>query len=101
MNAQKIQGRWQIVTTELGTPVARGLTDHVVSVQRNEAMVVIRTPPGSAHYIGSVIDQQDNPDILGTLAGDDTIVVIPTSTQNIRRLTQHLRQMLAREDQLA
>ncbi|NLG20456.1 MAG: arginine repressor, partial [Actinomycetales bacterium] len=33
-------------------------------------------PPGAAQYLASAIDRSDNPDVLGTIAGDDTILVI-------------------------
>ena len=41
--------------------------------------VVLRTPPGAAQFLASAIDRSDAPDILGTIAGDDTILVITTA----------------------
>ena len=40
--------------------------------------VVLRTPPGAAQFLAAAIDRSDDPDILGTIAGDDTILVITT-----------------------
>ncbi|MEZ5268341.1 MAG: hypothetical protein R2789_07190 [Microthrixaceae bacterium] len=39
-------------------------------------LVVVRTPPGSAHVVASAIDRNGLADVLGTVAGDDTILVI-------------------------
>jgi len=38
--------------------------------------VVLRSPPGSAHVVGSALDRAGLPDVLGTVAGDDTILVV-------------------------
>ena len=39
-------------------------------------LVVLRTPPGSAHVVGSALDRAGLPDVLGTVAGDDTLIVV-------------------------
>ena len=49
--------------------------DWVRSVEAAASMVVIKTPPGSAHLVGVVLDQSDLPEIAGTICGDDTIFV--------------------------
>jgi transcriptional regulator of arginine metabolism len=54
----------------------RVLGDWVVEVAWSLNIVVVRTPPGSAHVVASALDRAGLPDILGTVAGDDTIVVI-------------------------
>ncbi|HWE55490.1 MAG TPA: arginine repressor [Acidimicrobiales bacterium] len=54
----------------------RVLGDWVVEVGASANMVVMRTPPGSAHVVASALDRAGLPEILGTVAGDDTIVVI-------------------------
>lgn len=50
--------------------------DWVVEVSYSANLVVVRTPPGSAHVVASAIDRAGMNDIIGTVAGDDTIVVI-------------------------
>ena len=47
----------------------------VRSVEPAANLVVIRTPPGSAHLIGVALDNSDLPEIVGTICGDDTIFV--------------------------
>ena len=50
--------------------------DWVVEVAHSGNLVVLRTPPGSAHVVGSALDRAALPEIIGTVAGDDTLVVI-------------------------
>jgi transcriptional regulator of arginine metabolism len=50
--------------------------DWVVDVAHSGNLVVLRTPPGSAHVVASAIDRSALDGLLGTVAGDDTILVI-------------------------
>ena len=50
--------------------------DLLVSAQASANLVVLRTPPGAAQFLASAIDQSGTPGIMGTIAGDDTIMVI-------------------------
>ena len=52
------------------------LGDWVVEVAQSGNLVVLRTPPGSAHVVGSALDRAGLPDVLGTVAGDDTLLVV-------------------------
>jgi transcriptional regulator of arginine metabolism len=52
------------------------LGDLLVSTDASGNIAVLRTPPGAAHYLASALDRAALPDIVGTIAGDDTIVVI-------------------------
>jgi len=54
----------------------RVLGDWVVEVAHSHNLVVLRTPPGSAHVVGSAIDRAGISGVLGTVAGDDTILVV-------------------------
>jgi transcriptional regulator of arginine metabolism len=54
----------------------RVLSDWVVQVERSGDLVVVGTPPGSAHVVASAIDRNGLEDVLGTVAGDDTLLVI-------------------------
>ncbi len=54
----------------------RVLGDWVVELARSGDLVVVRTPPGSAHVVGSAIDRAGLPGVLGTIAGDDTLLLV-------------------------
>ena len=48
----------------------------LVSADVSENLVILRTPPGAANFLASAIDHGAVPGIVGTIAGDDTIMVI-------------------------
>lgn len=50
--------------------------DVLVSADSTGNLVVLRTPPGAAQYLASTIDHTAQPDLLGTIAGDDTVMLI-------------------------
>lgn len=54
----------------------RVMSEWVVDVEPSANLVVLRTPPGSAHVVASALDRAGLPDVLGTVAGDDTMIVV-------------------------
>jgi transcriptional regulator of arginine metabolism len=54
----------------------RGRGAFVVDVAHSANLVVLRTPPGSAHVVASALDRAGDPDVLGTVAGDDTLILV-------------------------
>jgi transcriptional regulator of arginine metabolism len=58
------------------TRLARYLGELLASAEASANLVVLRTPAGAAQFLASVIDHADLPSILGTVAGDDTVLII-------------------------
>ena len=54
----------------------RVLGEWVVEVAHSANLVVLRTPPGSAHVVGSALDRSGVEGVVGTVAGDDTVLVV-------------------------
>lgn len=54
----------------------RILRETLVSVDDSENLVLIRTIPGNAHALASIIDNSNWPEVVGTVAGDDTILLV-------------------------
>lgn len=54
----------------------RILSDWVVEVASSANLVIVRTPPGSAHVVGSALDRAGLEGVLGNVAGDDTLLVV-------------------------
>ena len=48
----------------------------MVSVDSSGNLAVLRTPPGAAHFLASAIDRARLNEVVGTIAGDDTILVV-------------------------
>ena len=66
------------------------LRDFVRSVDAAANLVVIKTPPGSAHLIGVALDQSELPEVAGTICGDDTIFVACRSPESATALAGRL-----------
>ena len=56
--------------------LARLCAELLVSAEASANLVVLRTPPGAAQFLASAFDKADLGDVLGTIAGDDTVLVI-------------------------
>ncbi len=56
--------------------LARLCSELLVSADASANLVVLRTPPGAAQFLASAFDKSEMPDVLGTIAGDDTVLVI-------------------------
>jgi transcriptional regulator of arginine metabolism len=76
-----------------GEHLRRVLGDWVVDVASSANLVVVRTPPGSAHVVASALDRAALADILGTVAGDDTLVVIAAEGVSGAELGRRLAEM--------
>ena len=68
----------------------RVLGEWVVEVAYSGNLVVLRTPPGSAHVVGSALDRAGLADVLGTVAGDDTLLVVASERAGGQRVAQRL-----------
>ena len=75
----------------------RVLGEWVVEVSHSLNLVVLRTPPGSAHVVGSALDRGALSGIVGTVAGDDTVLVVADEVVGGAKLAQVLA-MLAGYD---
>ncbi|WP_018155213.1 arginine repressor [Demetria terragena] len=63
--------------TNSDSRLRRVLTELLVDAESNGQVVVVHTPPGAANFLASAIDHTALTPVLGTVAGDDTIVIIP------------------------
>jgi transcriptional regulator of arginine metabolism len=70
--------------------LARLLGELLVSAEASANLVVLRTPPGAAHFLASAVDRAGLPPILGTIAGDDTILVVARDPAGGGPLADHL-----------
>ncbi len=71
---------------EYAEQLSRMCAEVLVSAEASANLVVLRTPPGAAQYLAAGLDRADWPEILGTIAGDDTVAVItrdPTGGEEI------------------
>jgi transcriptional regulator of arginine metabolism len=109
MGAVKVRrpgvGMVYAVRDEAPGPVLRALTDAtegrvsrlaaelVVSVDASANLVVVHTPPGGAHLLASAIDRAGITDVLGTVAGDDTVLLVTRDPKGGADVAARLRRM--------
>ena len=71
----------------------------LVTAERSEQIVVLRTPPGAASYLASAIDHSRMPEVVGSIAGDDTIMVITVGVEAAEGLVHRLHALTATRDE--
>ena len=69
----------------------RVLSDWVAEVNHSHNLVVVKTPPGSAHVVASALDRSGLEGVLGTVAGDDSIMIVATEETTGKDLAEHIR----------
>ncbi len=100
------EGGYLYVLPDVAASMEGNLTNHFVSphnikgvqsVECSTVLVVVRTKPGYASALASDIDQMMAPEIMGTVAGDDTILVIPRGGYNTNQVAEVLVKILPRQ----
>ena len=72
----------------------RMLADSVVDMSSANNLIVIHTLPGSAHVAGEAVDSLHWPEVLGTIAGDNTILVIARSNEDVDAVLRRFRSIV-------
>jgi len=66
----------------------------VTDVKSTENLVLVKTSPGNANGVASLIDGLRREEILGTIAGDDTILIVADTKENGKSVEKSLRELL-------
>jgi transcriptional regulator of arginine metabolism len=74
----------------------RLLADLLTHAEGSANLAVLRTPPGAAQFLASALDKVGLPDVLGTIAGDDTVLCISREPDGGPALADRLRAMAER-----
>ncbi|MGI6125566.1 MAG: transcriptional regulator AhrC/ArgR [Planifilum sp.] len=72
----------------------RMLTESFVGIEKSENLIVMKTLPGNAHAVGALIDNLDWPEIIGTIAGDDTILIVCRQREQVPDIINRFIDML-------
>ncbi|SDX58592.1 transcriptional regulator, ArgR family [Modestobacter sp. DSM 44400] len=76
--------------------LTRMLADLLTSAEGSANLAVLRTPPGAAQFLASALDKVGLPDVLGTIAGDDTLMVVSRQPDGGPALADRLRALAER-----
>ena len=71
----------------------RVMGEWVAEVNSSGPLVVIRTPPGCAHVVASALDRSNLSGVLGTVAGDDTVLCVADRASGGTTLARRLREL--------
>lgn len=69
----------------------RVLSEWVAEVSHSGPLVVVRTPPGCAHVVGSALDRSGMKGMIGTVAGDDTLLCVASEELGGKKLADQIR----------
>lgn len=72
----------------------RILSEWVRSVEAAGNLVIVKTPPGSAHLVAHAIDHTPLPEVAGTIAGDDTLFIAVSNSADLDEVTEKLRGLI-------
>ena len=75
-------------------PLNHLLREFVVDIKEAQNLLVIRTTAGSAQPVAAALDAERWPELLGTLAGDDTILVVSAGNRQCRDLGKRIRELM-------
>ena len=75
--------------------LAHLLREFVVDVREAQNLLVLKTPPGSAQPVARALDAESWPEVVGTIAGDDTILAISSDAKSCRQLGKRIREQMA------
>ena len=89
--------RYTLNVEEAGNQIRKLISFEILSVEFNEMLVIVRTLAGRAQGVAHYIDKLNSKLILGTIAGDDTILIVPTSIKNIAEIVQIINKIMNEE----
>ena len=75
-------------------PTSEMLKIAVIAVTHNESLIVLKTRDGMASFVSEYLDQQENTSILATLAGENTVLVVPFSSKTIKTTYVTVRSLI-------
>lgn len=78
--------------TTMGT-LGRALAEYLVNIEPVQQLVVLKTGAGQAQLLGLAIDRARMEEVVGTLAGDDTILIIARDAKNAQQVVKKLRDL--------
>ncbi len=79
---------------DINSRLIRVAEDTMVSVDYSGNLVVLRTPPGAAQYLASAFDHSHLQDVIGTIAGDDTIMLVVSEASTGAAVAERLQQLI-------
>jgi transcriptional regulator of arginine metabolism len=99
LNLSKTANGYSVNHSETGVaialpPVSRLVREFVLDVRSAQNQLVIRTIVGSPQPVAAALDEADWSEVVGTIAGDDTILIVCPDKEDARKLASRIDEML-------
>ena len=75
-------------------PVSRLVKEFVLDIRSAQNLLVVKTIVGSAQPVAAALDETDWPELVGTIAGDDTILIVCPDREEAKSLAHRIEEML-------
>jgi transcriptional regulator of arginine metabolism len=89
------EGYRVLATEESGPKLADVVSEFMQDIRVAQNLVVVRTSPGNANSLAIAIDKEDLPEVVGTVAGDDTILVIAPDSATAAQFRHKLLELIS------
>ena len=86
--------QYTISSTDYGKEISKLVGLEILNIANNENMIVLRTLAGRAQGVAHYIDRMNKEEIMGTIGGDDTVLVIPNKISNIEKILEILKNLI-------
>ncbi|MBV9085413.1 MAG: ArgR family transcriptional regulator [Acidobacteriaceae bacterium] len=89
------EGYRQLPTERGGSNLAFAAEEYLQDIRVAQNLVVLRTTPGNANSLAIAIDREELEEVVGTVAGDDTVLVVAPDNASARELRKDLLHMIS------
>jgi transcriptional regulator of arginine metabolism len=86
--------RYILNSDEAGKQISKLVSYEIISIESNENLIVLRTLAGRAQGVAHFIDRMNKQEILGTVGGDDTVLIIPDRAKNIPVIIRMIKNII-------
>jgi transcriptional regulator of arginine metabolism len=88
--------QYLLSSTDYGKEISKLIGLEILNVTFNDNVIVIRTLAGRAQGVAHYIDRLNKEEVLGTIGGDDTVLVIPDESKNLQKIIIFLENLTTR-----
>ena len=89
------EGYRQLPTETPGPQLADAAEEYLQDIRVAQNLVVLRTSPGNANSLAVAIDREELQEVVGTVAGDDTVLVVAPDNESAAQLRKYLLALIS------
>jgi transcriptional regulator of arginine metabolism len=89
------EGYRQLPAETTGPELSEVANEYLLDIRVAQNLVVLRTSPGNASPLAIAVDREELPEVVGTVAGDDTVLVITPDSQTADRFRKQMLELIS------